>query len=429
MGLRMLITFSTENFRSIREEVCLSLVANSSKEHEETNVLRPTLPPRVKSMRVLRSAALYGQNAGGKSNLIQALRVMQKILLRSRDHRSALPVTPFKFSEDTLDAPSMFEVVILLDGVRYQYGFSATRQQIHEEWLFAFPKGRTQTWFKRELRPGTNEYEYTFSAHLIGNKQTWKESTRPDALFLSTAIQLNSEKLLPVYQWFSDKLHICEEGWGPKFSIECCQDDRKDKVLNFLQAADFAISDIYVNEKKVPSDVVQKIKSLFSPEAKIHEESEIKQIELKAGHQSNSGEMVEIDFNNESGGTQKIFCLAGPWIEGLAKGHTLFIDELQTNLHPNLVKFLVGFFHSQVENQSGAQLVFSTHETNILDQELFRRDQIWFCERSEMQDTRLFPLTDFSPRKKTENLEQAYLSGRYGALPYIRDITQNFALF
>jgi AAA15 family ATPase/GTPase len=428
MGLRMLIAFSTENFRSIKEEVCLSLVANSSKEHEETNVLRPTLPPKVKPMRVLCSAALYGQNAGGKSNLIKALQVMRKIILRSRDHRSALPVTPFKFSEATLDAPSMFEVVILLDGVRYQYGFSATRQQIHEEWLFAFPKGRAQTWFKRELRPGTDKYEYIFGANLTGNKQTWKESTRSDALFLSTAIQLNSEQLLPVYQWFSDKLHICEEGWGPKFSIECCQSDRKDKVLNFLQAADFAISDIHVNEKKVPSDVMQEIKALFSSKIEVHEESEIKQIELKVKHQSNSGKMVEIDFNDESGGTQKIFCLAGPWIDVLAKGHTLFIDELQKNLHPNLVKFLVSLFHSKTKNQSGAQLIFSTHETNILDQDIFRRDQIWFCERSEVQDTRLFPLTDFSPRKKTENLEQAYLSGRYGALPYIRNITQNFAL-
>ncbi len=392
----MLLAFSTKNFRSIREEACLSLVAGSGKEHDATHVFRPTLPPGIKPMRLLRSAALYGPNAGGKSNLIKALRTMQRIVLHSNKDMDNLPVVPFRFSEQTADAPSMFEVVILVDGVRYQYGFSATQKQIHAEWLFAFPKGRAQTWFRRELNTDIDESEYTFGANLIGNKEIWKDLTRSNALFLSTAVQLNSQKFLPVYQWFSDKLHICKEGWSREFSVKCCQDDRKNKILDFLKAADFAISDIYADE-----------------------------IELKTLHQSDS-ENIEIDFSDESGGTQKMFCLAGPWIDALDKGRVLFIDELQTNLHPALVRFLVNLFHSEVKNQPDAQLVFSTHETNILNQDIFRRDQIWFCERSDTQGTRLFPLTDFSPRKKTENLEQAYLSGRYGALPYVRNIARSF---
>lgn len=399
----MLIAFSTKNFRSIKEEVCLNLMADSSREHEETNLVRPALPPEIKPMRLLRSAALYGPNASGKSNLIKALHAMRQIVLHSNNNMEDLPITPFKFSEATVDAPSMFEVMILIDGIRYQYGFRATQKKIHEEWLFAFPKGRAQIWFKRELKRDTNEYEYIFSANLTGKKEVWKNLTRKNALFLSTATQINSQQLLPIYQWFSDKLRICEERWGAGFSVKCCQDDRKNEILDFLKATDFAISDIGINEKN--ASPVDKLKIL---------------------HKSDSGKLIEINFNDESGGTQRMFCLAGLWVESPGKSRTLFIDQLQTNLHPVLVRFLVNCFHNKEKNQSGGQLVFSTHETNILSQNIFRRDQIWFCERSEKQNTRLFPLTDFKRRKKTEDLEQAYLFGRYGAVPYVRDIARTF---
>ena len=126
------------------------------------------------------------------------------------------------------------------------------------------------------------------------------------------------------------------------------------------------------------------------------------------------------DFEDESDGTQKLFSLAGPWIDSLDNGYVLFIDELHDNLHPLLVQFLVKLFHNTETNPNNAQLVFTTHETSILNQKVFRRDQIWFCEKDEDHATRLYPLTDFSPRKGRENLELAYLSGRYGALPYVR---------
>ena len=128
-----------------------------------------------------------------------------------------------------------------------------------------------------------------------------------------------------------------------------------------------------------------------------------------------------MDFDDESDGTQKFFSFAGPWLDTLKKGYVLVIDELHDSLHPNMVKYLVDLFHNKETNPNNAQLIFTTHETSILNQDVFRRDQIWFCEKDDEQATSLYPLTDFSPRKDRENIELGYLSGRYGALPFIRN--------
>jgi uncharacterized protein len=425
-GLSMLLEFLVENFRSIREEARFSLVAGAGDELYESNVIKPSLAEGVKSIPLLRSAALYGPNAGGKSNLIKALATMQEVVITSSQNLEILPITPFKFSSESSKAPSVFEVTIFSDGVRYQYGFSATSLAIHEEWLFAFPKGRVQTWFERS-RNAEGEYEYSFGDKLMGDKDAWKRATRSNALFLSTAIQLNSQQLQPVFNWFANKLRVAGvRGWSPHFSIEWCQDNRKSQVLDFLRAADFAISDIHINEDDFSSD---SLPSKLPGHVRKFLEYELqgkKQLHLTTAHQSDSGNLVELDFKEESDGTRKMFNFAGPWLDSLEKGHVLFIDELHDNLHPLLVKFLVQLFHGNENNPNQAQLVFSTHETFILSQDIFRRDQIWFCERDETQNTKLYSLTEFSTRKGVDNLERGYLSGRYGALPFVRAITQNF---
>lgn len=422
----MIIEFSVENFRSIRDEARFSLVAGTGKELYSSNVTEAPLPKGVRGIPLLRSAALYGPNAGGKSNLIKALATMQRIVMTSSQNLEDLAVTPFKFSEETSSAPSVFEVNIFADGIRYQYGFSATSAAIHQEWLFAFPKGRTQTWFERSLT-SDGEYEYIFGDKLTGDRDVWKRATRPNALFLSTAIQLNSQQLQPVFNWFANKLRIAGvRGWSPHFSIQWCQDNRKSEVLDFLKAADFAISDVHVHEEdfssgSLPSELPSHVRKFLE-----YEFQGKKEIRLTTFHESDSGGLVELDLREESDGTRKMFSFAGPWLDSLDKGNVLFIDELHDNLHPLLVKFLVQLFHNSESNPNQAQLIFSTHETSILSQDVFRRDQIWFCEREAGQNTRLYPLTEFSPRKGVDNLERAYLSGRYGALPFLRAINQNF---
>ena len=375
---------------------------------------------------------LYGQNASGKSNFIKALDAMQRIVKTSNQNLAVLPIIPFKFSDITLNKPSVFEVTILVSGVRYQYGFSATQTTIHEEWLFAYPKGRAQTWFERTFNLEKNEHKYTFGSKLLGDKEVWKRATRPNALFLSTAIQLNSQQLQPVFNWFIDTLHIVGiHGFSPHFSIEWCQDDRKQEILDFLKTADFAIADIQVNEKDIssehlPKEVLEHIKKNLGDNNQNKANIPLKQIQLSTTHQSNSGNLIDLDLDEESSGTQKMFSFAGPWLDSLSQGNVLFIDELHDNLHPLLVKFLVQLFHNNEKNNKGAQLIFSTHETSILNQDILRHDQVWFCERGSSQDTRLFPLTDFSPRKDIANLERAYLSGRYGALPFLHQVSENF---
>jgi len=419
----MLIQFSVKNWRSIRDEQTLTMVKAKSSELEESNTFAPK---SISNTRLLRSAVIYGANAAGKSNLISALRTMKSVVQDSAGKQSGdeLPVTPFRLDNQTLNAPSEFEVIFITDGIKYQYGFTATKNQVHEEWLIAYPNNRAQKWFARALDLSTNEHQWQLGSALTGQKQLWVESTRSNALFLSTATQLNSQQLKPVYDWFKSTLRISGvSGWTPTYTAKSCDHpDRRVKVLDFLKAADLDIKDLTITSEKytvnhLPEAFPEEMKKTFVDKMK-----DTLMYDIKTVHENAQGDLVEFDFHEESDGTRKLFSFAGPWLDVLSKGRVLFVDELHDNLHPKLVSFLVSLFHSEKTNPNNAQLVFTTHETSILNQDVFRRDQIWFCEKEKDQSTRLYPLTDFSPRKGRENLEAAYLSGRYGALPYIRNL-------
>jgi len=419
----MLIEFSAANFRSLRNRQTFSLTKAKGDELIETNTFKAAA---VNEFDLLRSAAIYGPNAGGKSNFLLALQAMKKIVLesaKSLQRGDKLPVTPFRLSKATRHAPSEFEVTFIVNQVRYQYGFSAAVDRIHEEWLLAYPKGRPQRWIGRAWNEEAKNYDWELGSNLTGEKQLWQKSTRDNALFLSTAVQLNSEQLQPIYDWFNNTLRTANlGGWGPVFSASLCEKSEKTQVMDFLRAADLAIEDILIEKmpfdvKALPKEMPESMKEMLTGQLKDKEVIDIKTI-----HKSIEGDDVMFDFDDESDGTQKLFAFAGPWIDSLANGYVLFIDELHDNLHPRLVQFLVQLFHNTETNPRNAQLVFTTHETSILNQEVFRRDQIWFCEKGEDQATTLYPLTDFSPRKGRENLELAYLSGRYGALPYVRPL-------
>ena len=203
--------------------------------------------------------------------------------------------------------------------------------------------------------------------------------------------------------------------------MDCCLGERKQSILDFLRTADFAIADVHVSEEDMaatplPPELPDQLRELLESES-----TDRKKVRLKTSHETSDGQIVELDFADESDGTRKMFSFAGPWLDALEHGRILVIDELNGSLHPLLVKYLIALFHNPAINTQGAQLIFTTHETAMLDQAIFRRDQIWFCERDSVQSTVLFPLTDFTPRKGVDNLERAYLSGRYGALPFVSD--------
>lgn len=420
----MLIEFSVTNFRSIHSQQTLSLAKSKLKESNELDQNTFT-PSELPGLGLLRSAAIYGPNAAGKSNLLLALRTMKEVVVESAtqwQRGDEVSVIPFKLDPQSAKEPTEFVVTFIAEGVRYEYGFATTRVQIVEEWLIAYPKMRAQHWFARRWNKNKGEYDWEFGNALQGQKQLWQESTRSNALFLSTAVQLNSQQLQPIYDWFKKTLRTTtglEEGFTMSL---CTEAEKKAQVLSFLKAADIDIHDVLVKTKVFDAGdwsdgFPDEVKAMIAKKLKGKEIAELTMV-----HQDSVGQPIPFDFEDESDGTQKLFSFAGPWIDVLKNGYVLFIDELHGNLHPKLVLFLVELFHSDETNPNNAQLVFTTHETSILNQEVFRRDQVWFCEKNDHRSTILFPLTDFSPRKDRENLEMSYLAGRYGALPYMHKL-------
>ncbi len=248
----MLIDFKVKNYRSIKDEQDLSMLSTKQKEHIDTHTFKSDSATK---MNLLKTAAIYGANAAGKSNFIKALKTMQEVVINSmstyqRGH--LLPVKPFLFDVETKNEPTEFEVSFITNNVKYQYGFSATQERIVEEWLIAYPKGRPQNWFARVLntQADTPSYDWQFGEKFTGQKQLWQELTRDNALFLSTAVHLNSELLNPVYDWFDKTLRITGVGgWNPKSTIELCKHDKhKNSILQFLQTADMDIEDIEIDE-------------------------------------------------------------------------------------------------------------------------------------------------------------------------------------
>jgi AAA15 family ATPase/GTPase len=419
----VIIEFSVENFRSIKTRQTFSLTKSNSDELGG-NAFDPDI---LSASSLLRSAVIYGANAAGKSNFIKAVQVMREIVTNSAKNSQRgdkLPITYFKLCDSTVGKPTEFEVVFIAEGIKYQYGFSATAERVMEEWLYAFPKSRPQRWFIRAFDEAKGEYVWDFSSFFTGKKQTWKESTRDNSLFLSTAVMLNSEQLEPVYDWFTKTLKVAGiDGWNGAYTAELCtKDDGKKDVLKFLNSADLDINDLKLESKKfdtsnLPDDMPSELKERLLKDLEGEEF-----IEIKTVHKTAQGKEVLFELDDESDGTRKIFSFAGPWIDTLKNGRILFIDELHDSLHPHIVKFLVNLFHNKKTNPNNAQLIFTTHETSILDQDVFRRDQIWFCKKEKDQTTEIYPLSDFSPRKGAENLEKSYLAGRYSALPVISTV-------
>ena len=421
----MLIEFSVANFMSIKERQTISMVASKSTELVDTHTFDAPVSAGGAGVKLLRSAAIYGANAAGKTNLLLAIRNMREIVTKSalEKHRGdPLPTKPFSLDAKMRNAPGEFEIHFIVEGVRYQYGFSATQERVIEEWLIAYPRNRAQRWFDRKWSPKNRTYQWGFSAFLTGEKNIWKKTTRENALFLSTAVQLNSQQLQPLYDWFKGAKFLFDVlDQNLRISISLYDKGKKGKVLDFLKAADLDIDDLRVEEKNFSrNDLPENMPKQM--EQAILEEMKGKAIyEIETVHLDTDGKPVVFDLADESSGTMKIFAFAGYWIEALENGGVIFIDELHDHLHFNLIKFLVKWFHSNETNPHNAQLVFTTHETSQLNQEFMRRDQIWFCEKNKNSATVVYPLSDFRPRKGRENLELGYLSGAYGALPYIRE--------
>ena len=421
----MLIEFSVTNYRSFLTTQSLTLAANTATELKEENSF---VSPVSNLPRLLHSSVVYGPNAAGKSNLIHAIAFMKRFVLSSAKESQEgekIDVTPFVFNRQSSRNSSEFEVLFMQDGIRFQYGFAVNSKKVTGEWLFAYPEGRAQKWFERNYDTEAQKDIWYFGPKFIGHRKVWQEATRSNALFLSTAIQLNNEQLKPVFNWFDHKLRVIGqwENLHPGFSVgECEDEEKKKKILKFMNAADLSITDIFLEKKEfsskdLPAEMPQNIKEQISEEL----DGKKLTIPFFMHPSSDTGEDVALELDEESAGTRKLFALAGPWLDVLDNGFVLFVDELDTSLHPLLVRFLLNLLHNPETNRHNAQLVFTTHDTTVLDQTLMRRDQVWFVEKDAENATRLYPLSDYKPRKG-EALQKGYLYGRYGALPFLGEL-------
>lgn len=413
----MLVEFRVKNFRSLREEQVFSLVASKDKTLQESH----TLTTGLKAVpALLRSAAIYGANASGKSNLISALQYMRGVVAESAtviQPGQHFTVQPFRLDSQSATEATSFEVTFLMEGVRYQYGFSMTAHRIVSEHLLVYKAFKPQRWFERRYDSHSGRDFYEYGPGLKGPKNLWEGATRQNALFLSMAVQLNSDALRPVFDWLVNGLVIFNEQTklNPQISIQMLQQaEGRREICDFLSAADISIANIEVVTRKVPSQAVHF--DLVGGNAEMRSE-EIEEHQLRFSHATGQGQAV-FDLMDESKGTRNLLFLTGPVLNILRKGLTLVIDELDTSLHTLLVRKLVRLFH-RPEVRTGAQLIFSTHDTSLLDAtDLFRRDQIWFVEKDRDQASALVALSEFSLRKN-EVRERGYLAGRYGGIPFL----------
>jgi len=433
----MLVEFTVGNYRSFREEQSLSLVASKDTELTSNCVDQ-------NKFRLLKTAGIYGPNASGKSNLIRALSTMKTIIEEPAKPGEKLPVTAFRLDDKYSNKPSSFEVTFYKEKIRYQYGFTSTSERICDEWLYAYPKGRirdaAQRWFDRKFNRKTGKTEWKFGPYLKGEKEKLKNRTKNNVLFLSAGAQWNNKQLTAIYEWFSKKvLIILPSERSPALTIDMLMSSEKDAkwkevaydyINSMMQRADFGIHRVNIKKEKFAPDEIEIRKIVFPPDVPEEVRKEILRdlkgkIEVEFIHQAKPTRK-DVRFSNteESDGTRRFFELAGPWLLAILERMTLFVDELESSLHPYLVRELIKFIQNPKLKRKGAQLIFATHDTTLLEPDLFRRDQIWFTEKDQHSSTRLYPLSDYKPRKD-EAIQKGYLSGRYGAIPIIEAFELN----
>ncbi len=404
----MILEFSVKNFLSFKEKVTFSMIANSNKELNDNYV-------EIGGNKVLKSAAIYGANASGKSNLFKILTLVVLMLRSSNsvDINAKLPLIPFKLDKGSVNKPSEFEIKFILDETRYVYGFIADKDKIYDEYLYYYPNGRETKIFDRT---NINEYSYTKKDEKILREIEAKNAQ--NKFFLATATNWNFDKTKAAYNFLTNGIGTCNnleilKNMAYKM-YETNPDYLKDFAIDFLQKADFNIEDYQISQIDVPGEFLTAIPEFITKT--LPDKPKAYQVLFK---HKNSDNYLSID--EESLGTQMIFAFIPFLADSLKNKKVLIIDELDKSLHPFLVQYIVEIFNDAEINKNGSQLIFNTHDTNLLDLNILRRDQIWFTEKnSETGESDLYSLSDFSVRKQ-ENVEKGYMLGRYGAVPFIKN--------
>ncbi len=418
----MLTSFTVENFRSIKDRVSISFNASMAIKDLDNNGYTGAGGDYL-----LNTIAFYGANSCGKSNLFKAIQRMKSIVVHSvrLNDNEPLPYDPFLLS-DCESCPTFFEISFIDGGDKFTYGFSYTIQRIEEEWLYAkFPKRSMKTVFKRNVDTFEID-EMNFGVGIPINDQVLNKNR----LLLSLSAQLGVGVSKRVIEWIRTNLNIISGLRDDSFSkvtkeILHTNGEYKNDILSFIRSMDVGFSDVSTEQEKIddmafakglPADLIAALKdhpfiTAYARHDKYNEAGNI------VGY-------INFDIDEkESDGTRKLFNLAGPIMDTLRKGKVLFIDELDSQLHPLLTREIVSLFNSSDSNLKGAQLVFTTHDVNLLSKKHLRRDQVLFVEKDAHCSTRLTSMMDIKldngakPRTDS-NYGKNYLEGRYGAIPY-----------
>jgi AAA15 family ATPase/GTPase len=421
----MLISFRTENFRSIRDEAELSMVVPSWV--ETPHVTTPV--SEAGEINVGSVAGILGSNASGKTSLLRAIWQMSVMVANSHQRwkpKAPIPYSPF-FAGPHKSKETMFDVDFTVDGARYQYGFRFTAEQITEEWLYTFPRNRPRLLFDRDVKRSD---EFRFGRTLRGKAQVIAGLTRSNSLFLSAAAANNHQQLTPVAEWLDAgflRSDPSDRQMLVKYTLAHAREDdrRKRKMLDLLRSADLGIEDFRIVDQEMDEELKARVADVMKVlnHDQVMPDLDWREIaqEVQFGHRSGS-DIAFLDVVEESDGTRAWIALVGAVLYALEGGRVLIVDDLVASLHPKLSGQVVQIFHDAELNTNGAQLVFNTHDPSLLGVLLgeapLRRDEVWLTEKGRDGGTRLYPLTDFKPRK-AENLERGYMQGRYGGVPYV----------
>jgi hypothetical protein len=426
----MLIEFSVKNFRSIRDEQTLSLVA-SNYYTENREVLIDTKLPGLAKTSLLPCAVVFGANASGKSTLIYALATLKNIVLTAfnADPGKALPYVPFALDTTSSSAATEFSVVFTADGVRYAYMLSYGAGLVLEESLAAYPNGKEQLWFYRSFDAEKHTTSYKPNARYLKVPADIIDVLREDVPFLSMLIKLNYPSIKPLAKWFAEGLAVVDR--GPEvpqdllrqFSTNMLKGSvgnaqMRNTLMNMIKRADFGILDGQVVPVPAP-EISDEIKKML-PDGLFDNMKDAEWEAIQFAHQGKEASQF-FSIDAESAGTRRLFELAGPIADVLESAKTVVIDELDSSMHPLLVNEIIRLFQSHITNTNGAQLICTVHSTSTMEKGLLRRDQIWFTKKRRYGSTDLYPLSDYKPRKD-ESVEASYLTGRYDAIPVIPEL-------
>ncbi len=442
----MLLQFSVRNFACFAREASFSMVASGDDSHPK-HVVQSAVGRKP---RVLRLAALYGANGHGKSKVVEALRFVRDLVVDGTRPGDGIDRTTFRLDPDLLNEPSRFELTIDHAGVEYNYGFAVDDERVREEWLFARLTSRESKFFER-LTDKAGEVTVEFGASLAGRTKKERqrmefvaEGTRPNQLFLTEAFDRNVEELEPLLQWFRRVLVILSADDLPQpIAFRASrQSSFVDYLEDFLRRAGTGIDGVTVDETPLdvddfftdaPREIVKKIVGAVEKDSAVgllenpqnglitiykNRAGEKVVGRLKTTHSSKSGGSVEFQFSEESSGTQRLMEIMPVLADAESQERVYVVDELDRKLHPALSRLFVETFIHRCDEPTRTQLIFTTHDTHLMDLNLLRRDEIWFLEKDRWGASELYPMTDLKVRPDLK-IEKGYLQGRFGAVPLI----------